>query len=252
VDFILKKVVSMFVMPLPFAMILFIVGLIFLYKHKLAKAKVFLTLSLLWLFLISYSPLVNRVLYALESSYATLKTVPKGINYIHVLGGGHHTDNNLPITSQVATASVVRLNEGIRLYGVLNGNAKLILSGYSGLYDPTPHSKMQKKLAMSLGVKDEQIITRPKPRDTQEEAVATKKIVGEEAFILVTSASHMRRAMNFFKSEGLHPIAAPTNHLAYIKHPNYSGFFSADAICKSGIIMHEVLGLIWQKIKKGI
>ena len=248
-DFILKKIVSMFVMPLPFAMILFIVGLVFVYRAKLHKAKIFLTLSLLWMFIISYSPLVNRVLYSLESSYPTLKNIPTNVKYIHVLGGGHHSDSNLPITSQVATASVVRLNEGIRVYEELNRDAKLILSGYSGLFDPTPHSTMQRKLAISLGVKDEQIITRPLPRDTQEEAVATKKIVGEKPFILVTSASHMRRAMNFFKSEGLHPIPAPTNHLAYIKHPNYSGFFSADALYKSGVVMHELLGLIWQKIK---
>jgi len=239
-------------MPLPFAMILFIVGLIFVYRAKLHKAKIFLTLSLLWLFIISYSPLVNRVLYSLESSYPTLKDVPTNIKYIHVLGGGHHSDSNLPITSQVAIASVVRLNEGIRLYLELNGNAKIILSGYSGLFDPTPHSTMQRRLALSLGIKDEHIITRPLPRDTQEEAIATKKIVADQPFILVTSASHMKRAMIFFESKGLHPIAAPTNHLAYIKHPNYSGFFSADALYKSEIIMHELLGLIWQKLKNNL
>ncbi len=90
---------------------------------------------------------------------------------------------------------------------------------------------------------------RPKPRDTQEEAKAAKELLGDEPFILVTSASHMTRSMNFFKNEGLTPIPAPTNHLASIKHPNYTDFFSSDALVKSRIVFHEVLGMVWQKLK---
>lgn len=248
-DFLLKKFVSLFIMPLPLGVAFILLGLIFLYKNKIAKAKFTLMISIVWFFLFSYSPFVNTLLYSIESNYPTLHQVPKDIKYIYVLGNGHTTDEDLPITSQVSETAVVRLNESIRLYYQLDEEVSIIVSGYSGLYDPTTHAVMQKKLALALGVKKEKIILRPEPRDTQEEAKAAKALLGNKPFILVTSASHMTRSMHFFKNEGLDPIPAPTNHLASIKHPNYTDFFSSDALEKSRIVWHEYLGLIWQKLK---
>jgi len=239
----------MFLMPLPIGVLFIIFALVLLYSNKIKKAKLMLTLSIVWFFLFSYAPVANILLHSIESNNPTLHTAPKNIKYIYVLGGGHHTDESLPITSQVVETSVVRLNEGIRLYQQLYRNAKIIFSGYHGLYDATEHAVMQKKLAISLGVNEEDIILHLGTRDTQEEAIAGKKLLADEPFILVTSASHMTRALNFFTNEGLYPIPAPTNHLASIQHPNYTDFFSSEALTKSRIVFHEVLGLIWQKLK---
>lgn len=248
-DFILKKAVSMFLMPLPLGVLFIIFALILLYAHKIKKAKTMLTLGIGWLFLFSYSPVANILLHSIESNHPTLHSAPKNIKYIYVLGGGHHTDESLPITSQVVESSVVRLNEGIRLYQHLHRKAKIIVSGYHGLYDTTEHAVMQKRLAISLGVNEEDIILHLGTRDTQEEAQAGKKLLADEPFILVTSASHMTRALKFFTYEGLVPIPAPTNHLASTQHPNYTDFFSSEALMKSRIVFHEVLGMIWQKLK---
>lgn len=248
-DFLLKKFISMFLMPLPIGVFFIVLALVLLYRNKTKAAKSMLTLSILWLFFFSYPPVANILLYSLESNNPTLHHAPENVKYIYVLGGGHHTDEGLPITSQVLETSVVRLNEGIRLYHQLHEEASIIVSGHSGLFDPTSHAVMQKKLALALGVKKEKIILRPGPRDTQEEAIAAKALLGDKPFILVTSASHMTRAMHFFKNEGLHPIPAPTNHLASIQHPNYTNVFSSDALEKSRIVFHELLGLVWQKVK---
>ena len=248
-DFLLKKFVSMFLMPLPLGVAFIILGLFFLYRNKVTKAKVVLTLSIVWLFIFSYPPVANTLLYGVESHNPTLHKAPQDIKYIYVLGGGHHTDENLPITSQIINTSVVRLNEGIRLYHQLHEKAKIIVSGYTGLYDPTEHAVMQKKLAISLGVNEKNIILHLGTKDTQEEAKAGKKLLAHEPFILVTSASHMTRALYFFTDEGLHPIPAPTNHLSNVKYPNYTKFFSSKALMKSRIVFHEYLGLLWQKIK---
>lgn len=239
----------MFLMPLSIGVMFILLALILININKLRKAKFMLTLGIVWLFLFSYAPFANILLHTIESNHPTLHTAPKEIRYIYVLGGGHHTDESLPITSQVVDTSVVRLNEGIRLYQQLNKKAKIIVSGYHGLYDITEHAVMQQRLAISLGVDKEDIILHLGTRDTQEEAQAGKKLLGKEAFILVTSASHMTRALKFFKNEGLDPLPAPTNHLASIQHPNYTDFFSSDALEKSRIVFHEVLGLVWQKFK---
>ncbi|HEY9189689.1 MAG TPA: ElyC/SanA/YdcF family protein [Sulfurovum sp.] len=248
-DFLLKKFVSMCIMPLPLGVALIVLGLFFLYRNKLTQAKFTLMFSVVWLFLISYSPLPDVLLYKLESKIPTLHTAPADIQYIYVLGGGHHTDEAQPITSQVVETSVVRLAEGIRHYRQLNGQAKIIVSGYHGLYDETEHAVMQKRLATSLGVDAEDIILHLGTKDTEEEAQAGKKLLGSTPFILVTSASHMPRALQFFKNEGLRPIPAPTNHLGKQKNLDYADFFSATAVKQSHILFHEYLGLLWQKLK---
>ena len=239
----------MFIMPLPLGMILLLIGMILLFKQKYLKAKILLSLSFLWIFLISYEPLVNHILHKYETIYPTFKIENKDIKYIYVLGNTHHTDKMQPITSQVSEIASIRLNEGIRLYHLLDEKPTIIVSGYSGLFDPTPGAIMQEKLALALGVKAENIHIEPLPKDTHEEAIAAKKYIGDKPFILVTSASHMQRALLFFKHEGLQPFPAPTNHLANIKHPNYLGIFSVSALRKSHIVWHEILGQLWQNIK---
>lgn len=247
--FLLKKIITMFIMPFPLGMILLILGLVLLFRGKLFKAKLALILSILWLFIISYSPFANALLYQYENKYPTLHTAPKNINHIYVLGNAHHTDASQPITSQVHETTSVRLNEAIRLYYQLEKKPTIIVSGYKGLFDPTSDAEMQKKLAIALGVKEERLHLEPLAKDTQEEAMAAKKYIGKAPFILVTSASHMPRAMQFFKHEGLTPIPAPTNHLAQIKYPHYTDFFDPNALRKTHLAWHEMLGLLWQKVK---
>jgi uncharacterized SAM-binding protein YcdF (DUF218 family) len=247
--FLLKKFVSAFLMPLPLFVLLFAFGLYFLFTHKTIRAKLTLTLSFIWLFLISYPPLVNHILFSYESTYPSLLKPPKHIEYIYVLGGGHKVNEELPLTSQINPYALIRLNEGMRLHHLLDRKPLLITSGYSGLYNNVPGAIMQKELAIQLGMSEEKIHIEPECKDTQEEALAAKKRIGNAPFILVTSAFHMKRAMALFKQEGLNPIPAPTNHSAEIKNLRYFNFFSPSAMKKFHIIWHEMLGTLWQRIK---
>jgi uncharacterized SAM-binding protein YcdF (DUF218 family) len=190
---------------------------------------------------------VDTLLYKLESTYPTLQKPPSNIHYIYILGGGHNSNKNLPITSNISPSSVVRFDEGLRLYKMLP-NVKLILSGYGGLYCDIPHAIMLQKLALALGVKSDDIILAPKPKDTKEEAIKAREIIGDKPFILVTSASHMPRAMRVFASINLYPIPAPTNHLANIKYIHKYDIFSSTALYKATILWHEYLGIIWHKL----
>jgi uncharacterized SAM-binding protein YcdF (DUF218 family) len=247
--FLLKKIVASFLMPLPLFALLFLVGVFYLYRSQLKKAKVLLSLSFLWLFLISYSPLVNSLLYPYENRIASLQHAPKETQYIYVLGGGHHQDDALPIGSQINPVSVIRLNEALRIFHQLHQKPTLILSGYSGRHESISHAKMLEKLALSLGIPKEKIHLEPTPKDTQDEARQAKHYIKDAPFVLVTSASHMPRALAIFHHYGLTPTPAPTNHLAYVAHPNYFDIFSAKALYKATLLWHEILGSLWQAIK---
>ena len=243
--FLFKKIVSAFLLPLPIGFFLLLIAFYFLMRNSYKKAKVFLFLGLSWFLILSFHPISNAIISPLESSYKALLEIPK-VQYVLVLGSGHKTNENLSITSQLGSVAIVRLNEGIRIYKKLD-NAKLIVSGYKG-FDKNYHSFMSKKLAVDLGVEKENIIKMDKPKDTREEAIEAKKIIGTNPFILVTSASHMKRSMLLFEKLGLKPIAAPTYHLAK-EEKNFSSIFSSENLYKVKVAFHEYLGLIWAYLK---
>ncbi|MDD2887475.1 MAG: ElyC/SanA/YdcF family protein [Aliarcobacter sp.] len=246
--FIFKKIVSAFLLPIPIGLFLLFIAFIYLMFNSYKKAKIFLFLGLSWFLIFSFQPFSNALLAPLENSHQALLQTPK-VNYILVLGSGHKSDESLSITSQVKMVGINRLVEGIKHYRNLE-NAKLILSGY-GASDENSHAFMQEKLAISLGVKQEDIIRLDTTKDTKEEAIETKRVVGDEALILVTSASHMKRSILLFQKEGLNVIASPTNHLAY-EDDSYSSYFSGKNIRNSETAIHEYLGLAYSWLRNEI
>ena len=246
--FIFKKIVSAFLLPIPIGLFLLSIAFVYLMFNSYKKAKIFLFLGLSWFLIFSFQPFSNALLASLENSHPALLQTPK-VNYILVLGSGHKTNESLSITSQVKMVGINRLVEGIKHYRNLE-NAKLILSGY-GASDENSHAYMQEKLAISLGVKQEDIIRLDTTKDTKEEAIETKRVVGDEALILVTSASHMKRSILLFQKEGLNVIASPTNHLAY-EDDSYSSYFSGKNIRNSETAIHEYLGLAYSWLRNEI
>jgi len=244
--FSLKKLLSIFLMPLSISLILFFIGLYFLFSKSYKKAKLFLSVSFIWLFLISYSPFSNALIKPLENEYKAYLDIDSSIEYILVLGSGHNTNKEISPHSQLSSSALMRLTEGIRIFKKLD-NGKLIVSGYSGKNDITPHAIISKEVAISMGIDEKDILTQEEAKDTYEEAQYVKKFVGDKTFILVTSAYHMPRAMKLFKQNGLNPIAAPTDFLqenpsVYTREPN------ATELRKTQLAMHEYIGTIWASI----
>ncbi len=243
--FSLKKLLSIFLMPLSISLILFFIGLYFLFSKSYKKAKLFLSVSFLWLFLISYSPFSNALIKPLENEYKAYLDIDSSIEYVLVLGSGHITNKEISPHSQLSSSALMRLTEGIRIFKKLD-NGKLIVSGYGG-DDITPHAIISKEVAISMGIDEKDILTQEEAKDTYEEAQYVKKFVGDKTFILVTSAYHMPRAMKLFKENGLNPIAAPTDflqekELKILSSPN------ANNVRKTQLAMHEYIGTLWASI----
>lgn len=245
--FYIQKFVGALLLPLSIALILFFIGLIYLFLSDYFKAKIYLVLSLVWIFTFSLTPVSDALLEPLENSYPKLENVDKDIKYVLVLGSGHKTNEQLPLTSWLSPTAINRLAEGIRIYNKLEKNSKLIVSGFGG-NDKNSHAILQKKLAIEFGIKEEDIITFPKPKTTYEEAKRTKEFLNNEKIVLVTSAYHMKRAIGLFKKAGVDVIAAPTNHFVknssnIISRPNASSLLKAEKA------FHEYLGLAYAKLR---
>ena len=258
--FILKKIISAFIYPLPFSLLLSFLGLYFLwFTNKQRTGKIVMSVGLVILTLFSYSILANKLLRPLERQYDKFEikissAVPEteggsAIKFIVVLGGGHTSDPELPMISQIGKGSLVRLIEGIRIYRKYPG-AKLLVSG-GNIFDPVSEAEIMARIAREIGVPERDIILESKSKDTRDEALFIKPVVGKEPFVLVTTASHMPRSMALFKKLGMNPIPSPIGHsvkdgqgLHY-----YSFFPSTGNIHKAELAIHEYLGLSWAKLR---
>ncbi|MCD6173949.1 MAG: YdcF family protein [Sulfurimonas sp.] len=243
--FYLKKMIAYCFEPFGMVFILFFLGICFLFINKGGRSKLFLSLSFSLLFLYSYPPFSNYLVSNLENKYLKYE-YKQDVKYIHVLGNRHNVDLDQPLSSQISDAGIKRDLEGVLIH-LNTKNSKLIFTGYAGKTDIS-NAKMNAKLAIALGVDEKNIIVNPNPRDTKEEALFTKTIVGDELFVLVTSATHMPRSMMLFKSLGLNPIPAPTNFYkeefkGYLELPDIKSFN------KSQVAVHEYLGILWVRLK---
>ena len=243
--FLLKKFVSFFVEPLGLVVTLLALGLYLLHVKRERFAKVILSSGLFLLLLFSYPPFANFLVRNLENQYPKFD-YKEHVKYIHVLGNEHNTDPTQPISSQISSGGTKRVIEGVIIHKQMP-NSKIIFTGYAGDTNTT-NALMNAKLAHALGVAYKDMIINGKPVDTKEEALFAKTIIGDEPFVVVTSATHMPRAMMLFTSLGMHPIPAPTNYYksefrGYLREPSPFYFYV------SSLAIHEYLGILWTKIR---
>jgi len=259
--FIFKKIFSQFLFPLPLVLCLSFFGLFLLWFTKKQKlGKIFVSMSVFVLLILSYGAIPDTLLAPLERRYKAYPTenslkksepesIKQNIKYVVVLGGGHTSDPNLPITGQIGKETLTRLAEGIRIHRKYAGS-KLILSGGS-VYDPVANATIMAELAEELGVDRSDLITETESLDTKDEARIIKGIVGNNPFVLVTSASHMPRSMAMFKRLGMNPIPAPTGHNVKERQGASPGSFfpNASNLRKAEKTVYEYLGIIWAKLR---
>lgn len=248
--FTLKKVIGGMLLPLPFLLLAIGAGLMLLWFSRFQKTgKVMISAGWLALFLLSLQPVADGLLRPIESRYPTWQETRK-VDYIVVLGGGYTWNPEWAPSSNLISNSLPRLNEGIRLWRA-NPGSKLIFTGAHALTNPVSTAEVGARVAESLGVPRADIITLEQPKDTEEEALAVKRAIGNAPFLLVTSASHLPRAMIFFQRVGLDPLPAPANQLAIDSplNPWEYALPSPVWLMHSDRVGYETLGRIWQWLK---
>lgn len=269
--FELKKFVGGILMPLPLLLLLMAIALLLLWcKRSEKSAKAMLSLCWLTLLLLSMQPVADRLLLPLESTYATYgydgretsfyqhdavknaaEQAKTPIRYIVVLGGGYTYNPAWAPSSNLLHNSLPRVAEGIRLY-LDHPGSKLVFTGAASGDNPHSSAETAARVAESLGVPRADIITLDKPRDTEQEAAQVALLLGEQPFLLVTSANHLPRAIRFFQAQGLHPLPAPANQLAITSPLNMweKIFPSSLYLGHSERAWYETLGSWWQSSKR--
>ncbi|MBZ7669891.1 envelope biogenesis factor ElyC [Klebsiella grimontii] len=248
--FTLKKVLGGMMLPLPLLLLLIALGIALLWFSRFQRTgKLCVSLGWLLLLLLSLQPVADSLLKPIEDKYPTWRD-EKRVQYVVVLGGGYTWNPNWAPSSNLINNSLPRLTEGIRLW-YENPGSKLIFTGAAAKTNPVSTAEAGARVAESLGIPRSEIIVLDKPKDTEEEAATVKEAIGDAPFLLVTSASHLPRAMIFFRRAGLTPLPAPANQLAIESplNPWERAIPSPVWLMHSDRVGYETLGRIWQWLK---
>ncbi len=127
--------------------------------------------------------------------------------------------------------------------------SRLVLSGgdYQGI---SPDALIMQQVALDQGVARDKIILETASLDTTDQAKFLRDRLGQAPFYLVTSASHMTRAMRMFIRSGTQPIAAPTDFRAVWAPFQVTDFFTqAGILANTERAFYEYLGLFWGLIR---
>lgn len=244
---VLKGLASVLAMPVPVALGLTVVGLGLIGVGRRRRGWVLVVVAMLTVVLASWEPVADALLEPLEHRHRPIVEVGpfSDVRAVVVLGAGWEPDADRSATSRLNESAALRLMEGLRLLHALP-DAELVVSGGTRRAGEAPVARGYAAAASELGVPPERIVVLDTPTDTAQEAYAVREVLGEgERFLLVTSASHMRRAVEHFERVGLSPIPAPTHFLTGRSVPERFSYWvpSGGNLRKTERAVYEYLGL---------
>ncbi|MFN8008874.1 MAG: YdcF family protein [Terriglobia bacterium] len=244
---------------------LFLLGLILeITNRKPRWGRNLLRVAVLAFVVMVYTPFAEVIYSLLWRGYPAILHPPSsaGIDRVVVLGAYATDYPGTPITSNVSQEMIFRLCEGIRLYRLIP-HSKLILSGGEVHVGDGPIAKAMADFATALGVPVNDIEMETKSTNTYENLFEVHKLVGDKPFYLVTSATHIRRAMAVASSMKMQAVADPTEVWTFLETPPPAeswGIWSEYLFHRCGLLMpdrivylqkeyHEIVGLLWYHVR---
>jgi uncharacterized SAM-binding protein YcdF (DUF218 family) len=248
--FLLKKIVTPFLLPPGVLVLLLIAGAIWTWRRKGRGGGWMLLAAASLLWLASMGVTADCMMGRLEADL-TIPPLPPA-DVIIMLGGAAY--DQVPDLSGQGTpgpGTMERMVTAARLQRRLG--VPIIVSG--GRVYPTSASiaTVTRRFLVDLGIPADQILMEDQSRDTYENALFSKQLCDRAGFdrpLLVTSGFHLKRAMYCFESVGLAVTPFPCALTTWPGKPHSWNHFlpSAQALAGTVAALHEGLGLAYYRM----
>ena len=247
--FVLSKVLQFLVLPLPLGLLALLAILVFYHRRWARRALLVVFVSFYGL---SIPYTANRLMHwsevpriapaALHPPYDVV-IVLSGMVDLSVSRGGHLE----------FTGAVDRILAGIAFVKQGTGKTLLISGGSGKLFDQrTKEAELLRTFALQLGLAAGQVLVEPDSRNTYENAAYSAKVLRTHQLqraLLVTSASHMRRAVAAFHKQGIFPDTYPVDFRASDEVSPFSFVPSVASLSKATEAIYELIGLVMYRFQ---
>lgn len=240
---------------LPFLIFGLAVGVVLLFRSEPAKkwGRRWLSFLVLTYWLLSTPLFAGFIETILSSGYEALQQtdIPENIEAILILGGGSNTyrAEGFEINA-LSESGILRVMEGARLYFLMDAPQVIVSGGTNpraGVL--TPESEPLHDAFVDLGIQATEITLESASGNTFEQArnmAVMLEAQGIDHFLLVTSPTHMRRALATFEAQGLQPVPAISAQHAETHFAGSVSFLpNPDALHASRMAMREILATLY-------
>jgi uncharacterized SAM-binding protein YcdF (DUF218 family) len=246
----LASIASTFSSPLVHSLTLFAIFKILSHtKFKPTLFSFLALLPLLWLLICSMTYPSVLLIKHLEDKYPVVPLDSqewRRTEAIVVLACNHFEDDGLPFVSRWPNCSLQRNLHAALMYR--EHPMPIYLAGdILGSSDKYSQARHNKNFFVKMGVKNTDIFIIPKGVDTETEVNALVSMLDGRNISLVTSASHLPRAVFYFEENNIPVLPIPVEHFSRKKVEPVIGLPNAASLYRSERAIHEYLGLIYQK-----
>jgi len=247
--YIFSKIIGLLINPILWILTLLLCGLFF--KKPPLKRKFYLS-SIILILVFSNSFILNEVLRLWEPDATFSSELEESYDYGIVLSGMVWYDSETERTNFLQSSD--RIWQAVRLYHEGKIKKIFITGGAAGFFEKdTIESILLKEFLIRIGIPDVDILTEEKSRNTRENAVYTAQILKDLLYknlLLITSASHMKRAKGCFDKVGLKCDTFPVDHYSGARKYNFDNLFvpNARTLFNWNAFIHEIFGIVSYKI----
>ncbi|MDD5385243.1 MAG: YdcF family protein [Gallionella sp.] len=249
--------IAAFLLPPLSLLLVLALGLFLLYRRrKFAKPLLLAAFGLLWL--ISTPYFAEGALHLLEARTATLDSQrpnkqPQAADAIVILGGGTYFHApEYAGQDTVNEQTLLRLRYGARLQRK-TGKPVLVTGGKPLGNNISEAQQMRSSLEQDFQVPVRWIEdTSDNTFENARYSFQTLQKAGIKKIYLVTHAWHMPRAANVFRRAGFEVVEAPTAFTTRYQTDLSAFLPNAGALHDSKIFVHEVIGLLWYRVRLAI
>lgn len=244
-SFVLKKLVSAVLQPTAVLFVLLLLGAVYSFKSSRNKrARICLYLALVVSALSAFEGVPNLLLGRLEQQYPAYDICRADAEWMLVLGHGFSAAPGLPHSSRIDSTMHARLAEALRIARQMEHVTVLV--SLAGPDSVAAKEQWMEAWCQSVDFSGDRVRLITEAVDTHGEMVEALNCIKHEPFILVTSASHMPRAVRMAERMGGAPVPAPCDHKVLPPRNRYSRLLpSVRNVAKLEEALHEYLGMTW-------
>lgn len=248
--FVFSKSLAFILTPSNLLLIIGLLGLILMLLRRWKSGLYLLTFAVLGVALAGWSPLGPALLMTLEDRFPK-QEAPSTITGIVMLGGAVDIHITEARGSEAWNDQAERITAVAELANKFP-NARIILSGGPGHPDTISESSIARQALISMGISETRLELETKSRNTCEnasESAISAKPASTDTWLLITSASHMPRAVACFRAANFLVLPFPVDY-----HTRGREDFSrvqesvAKGLSQVDLAAHEWIGLVTYRL----
>jgi uncharacterized SAM-binding protein YcdF (DUF218 family) len=237
-----------------------ICGVALLYTRRRTKwGRLWLTVVVLAMWVLSTPVVSSRLASSMGAGFSPLMRIEPGQGpmALVVLGGGTHRYHSRGgEIDLLSDATSLRILEAARVYRLMNDAWVVVTGGIlNGWPDSVSEAVLMRDELVKLGVPGNRILIEERSRNTHDHGIYVPELLrphGVERYVLVTSATHMRRAAAVFRARGVNVVPSPAADRSDPfpgTSPLRAFLPSANGLELTELVLHDLIGLAYYWLK---